>query len=187
MNKKLLHGLIAFVAIVVVLLATDLIVKQVATSALAGRPDVVVIPGFWSFHYIGNPDTGFSFLRTLGLDSLLSPRLKIGVIVAVQFLGVLVAAWFFFSPRNYLGTWVKRLPLALIAAGGLGNAIDRLIRGFVVDYVHWYLNGVGSWPIFNLADTYTVCGALALIAFLLFTKKEKKSSAAPVTGEGELK
>jgi signal peptidase II len=185
-NSSLKPMIIAFAAIVAVLLAADLAVKQVAVDALAGRPDVVVIPGFWSFHFIGNPDTGFSFLRALGLDALLPRGLQTGLIAAFQLLGVGAAAWFFFSPKNYLGTWVKRLPLALVAAGGLGNAIDRIIRGFVVDYVYWFAKGF-SWPIFNLADTYTVVGVIVLAAFLFFTKDGKKTPVAPAARPGELK
>jgi signal peptidase II len=176
MDSKLKTRLIVFLAIVVVLLAADLVVKQVVFTTLAGKPDVTVIPGFWTFHYTANDDIGFSILRFL--DRILSPLVKRIVIVAFQFLGVGVATFFFFSPKNYLGTWIKRLPLALIAAGGLGNAIDRIIRGFVVDYVHWFAKGF-SWPIFNLADTYTVVGVLVLAALLLFTKEEKKP--APVS------
>jgi signal peptidase II len=185
MEKKLLRKLIVFISIVVVLFTADLVIKQIAATTLAGKPDVVFIPGFWSFHYTGNPDAGFSISRIL--DKVLPPVAKLILIVSVQFLGVAVATYFFFSPKDYLGSWIKRLPLAMIAAGGLGNAIDRVIRGFVVDYVHWYLNGVGSWPIFNLADTYTVVAVVVLIIFLLFSKGDKKTPAVAAVGEGKPK
>jgi signal peptidase II len=172
-------GLILFLVIVAVLLTADLIVKQVVATTLVGKPDVVVIPGFWSFHYTANYDIGFSLLRFL--DNLLSPLAKLILIVSFQFLGVAVATYFFFSPKEYLGSWLKRLPLALIAAGGLGNAIDRIIRGYVVDYVFWYnIPLIHTWPIFNLADTYTVVAVIVLIIFLLFTKEEKKPVPAPL-------
>ncbi len=177
--------LIVFIAIVAALLAADLAVKQVVVASLAGRPDVEVVPGFWSFHFIGNPDTGFSLLRLLKLDTLLPHWLKAGLIVAFQFFGVAVAAWFFFSPKNFLGSWLKRLPVALIAAGGLGNAIDRIIRGYVVDYVSWRAPGF-DWPIFNLADTYTVVGVFVLAAFLIFTKGGTKAPVTPAAGRGKI-
>jgi signal peptidase II len=183
MDKKLLIRLSLFLSIVAVLLTADLAVKEIVFTTLAGQPDVVVIPGFWSFHFIGNPDTGFSLFRTLGVDSLLPHTVKAGAIVFFQFLGVGIAAFIFFSPKNYLGSWLKRLPLAFIAAGGLGNAIDRIIRGFVVDYVLWYTKGF-YWPIFNLADTYTVAGVLCLIALLLFANKVKKAPLSTAAGPG---
>jgi signal peptidase II len=176
MDKKLVTKIVVFLSIVAVLLTADLAVKHIVFTTLAGKPDVVVIPGFWSFHYIGNDDIGFSLLRFL--DPIIPQLAKRIFIIVFQFLGVGVAAWFFFSPKNYLGSWLKRLPLALIAAGGMGNAIDRIIRGFVVDYVLWYVKGF-SWPIFNLADTYTVVGVIVLIVFLLFTKEEKKPAVVP--------
>jgi signal peptidase II len=136
---------------------------------------VVVIPGFWSFHYTANDDTGFSLLRTIGVDRLLDKTAKLAFIVTFQFIGVGIAAYFFWSPKNYLNSWVKRLPLALIISGGLGNALDRIIRGFVVDYVLWYFKDPSQfyWPIFNLADTYTVVGVAILAVFILFTKSNK--------------
>ena len=179
MANKLKTSLIVFLAIVAVLLAADLIVKQIVATTLVGKPDVVVIPGFWSFHYTANHDIGFSLLRPL--DSFMSPLAKLILIVSFQFLGVAVATYFFFSPKDYFGSWIKRLPLAMIAAGGLGNAIDRIIRGFVVDYVLWYnIPLINTWPIFNLADTYTVVAVIVLIIFLLFTKEEKKPEPAPM-------
>ncbi|HEQ71342.1 MAG TPA: signal peptidase II, partial [Spirochaetia bacterium] len=137
---------IVFVSIVVIGLAVDLGVKELASGALAGN-DVTVIPGFWSFHLTRNYDMGFSLLHFT--NSFLDAESKRALIIGLQLLGVTVAGYFFFSRRKHLLPWPKRLPLALITAGGLGNAVDRLLHGYVVDYVYWYY-GDFSWPIFNL-------------------------------------
>jgi signal peptidase II len=171
MKTDVLKKLIAFLAIVVLCLAGDLIVKEIAATTLSGKPEVVVIPGFWSFHFTTNDDIGFSLLRFI--DSILDKTVKRVIIVSLQLIGVGIATFFYFYPKEFLKPWMKRLPFALIAAGGLGNAIDRIIRGYVVDYVLWYYKDF-KWPVFNLADTYSVIGVILIAIFILFTKKEKK-------------
>jgi|GEM_PF-398922 len=72
------------------------------------------------------------------------------------------------------------MPFAVIIGGALGNVIDRIIRGYVVDFIYVYLDFIPfdifhPWPIFNLADIYTVIGtAILFIIFLFFTKEPKE-------------
>ena len=80
---------------------------------------------------------------------------------------------------NYLpaanSIWKTALPYALIIGGALGNVIDRLIHGHVIDFIKWYV-GDHVWPAFNLADAAIVGGAIGLVVFSLFGGK--KDSAA---------
>ena len=164
-QPPLYFKIIILVAIVLVFTGGDLLVKELAARTLRHRPDVTVIPGFWSFHYTENKDIGFSMLRFL--DSFFSRQGKFILIVSLQLAGTFVAIGFFF----HLKRWKYCLPLALIISGGLGNVLDRIIRGYVVDYVKWYI-GSFVWPIFNLADTYTVVGAFTLGVILFFFSKD---------------
>jgi len=174
--SPLAKRIIIFALIVVSFLVLDLIVKDIAATTLT--EDVVVIPGFWSFHLTFNDDMGFSLLRFT--DSFLDKNAKKVFIIILQFIGVGIAGYFFFSRGKFLSPWTKRLPLALICAGGLGNAIDRIIRGHVVDYVLWYVKGF-SWPVFNLADTYSVVGIIILAILIIFTERDKKKKSPIVT------
>ena len=108
--------LILFFGIIAVLLTADLLVKEYVFQNLAGKPPVVVIPGFWSFHYTANDDTGFSLFRTIGIDKLLDKKAKLVVIVSFQLIGVGIAAYFFWSPKNYLGSWVKSASMVIITS-----------------------------------------------------------------------
>jgi signal peptidase II len=58
-----------------------------------------------------------------------------------------------------------RAALLLISAGALGNYLDRLWRGYVVDFVH-----VSYWPVFNVADAYVVAGA-ALLGWAMLSQR----------------
>ncbi|MBN2545348.1 MAG: signal peptidase II [Spirochaetes bacterium] len=74
--------------------------------------------------------------------------------------------------------WKYIIPLALIISGALGNVFDRVIRGYVVDFVMWTFKFIphplfNPWPIFNLADVYTVSGAVLLFIILLFFSKDE--------------
>ncbi|MDX5592968.1 signal peptidase II [Pseudovibrio sp. SPO723] len=64
--------------------------------------------------------------------------------------------------------------LGLILAGALGNGVDRIYYGMVVDYVHFHV-GTFSWYVFNIADVFIVVGAIGLIYDSFFVKKSEKS------------
>ena len=68
--------------------------------------------------------------------------------------------------RTARGDWRTALPFALVISGAVGNVIDRLRFGYVVDFVQWYA-GSFHWPVFNLADSCIVVGAVLLVLFTL--------------------
>lgn len=153
--------------IVIILTGGDLLVKEIAHRNLRNSDDVEVIPGFWKFKYVTNDDIGFSILSWL--DKYLNKTQKWIFLVFLQGTGTILVIVFYF----YSNTIKHLIPLALITSGALGNVIDRIIRGYVVDYVMWYYRDF-VWPIFNLADVYTVIGASLLFIILFFFTKEEK-------------
>lgn len=166
--KCILCKILIFLTIVIILTGTDLIVKELAHRNLKNSDDIEIIPGFWKFKYVTNDDIGFSILSWL--NKYLDKTQKWIFLVFLQSTGTILVIIFYF----YAKTFKHLIPLALIASGALGNVIDRIIRGFVVDYVMWYYKNF-VWPIFNLADVYTVIGAFLLfIVLFFFEEKEKK-------------
>jgi signal peptidase II len=76
--------------------------------------------------------------------------------------------------------WAVRLALGLQLGGALGNAIDRVTRGYVVDFLHVFYEPLGfNYPVFNLADSAIVVGVLLL---LLFLREDKKAPQATDSG-----
>lgn len=65
-----------------------------------------------------------------------------------------------------------------IITGALGNLIDRLVNGYVVDFIHWFYKGF-DWPVFNLADAYVTVGMILLIIEFLFFSKTEKPAGPP--------
>lgn len=66
------------------------------------------------------------------------------------------------------GEWVVRIALGLQLGGALGNLVDRLHRGFVVDFIDLNFWPLAHWPVFNLADTSIVTGVVVLIGLMLW-------------------
>lgn len=109
------------------------------------------VTGFFNLVHVLNPGAAFSFLADAGGWQ------------RWFFLAIAVAAsawltWTLSAPR---GT-TEALSFSLILGGALGNALDRAVRGQVVDYLDFHLGG-WHWPAFNLADVAIVAGAVLMV------------------------
>ena len=140
-----------------VLLIADQLSKQLALSTLALHQPVPVLP-FLNWTLVYNPGAAFSFLSDAGgWQRWFFTALALAV-------SVLLVFWLRATPRNQ--AWIA-LPYALILSGALGNAIDRLRFGHVVDFIDVHWQG-WHWPAFNIADSAISVGAVMLIAGVLF-------------------
>ena len=146
-------------ALVIVL---DQLSKAWVLRALPEYADIVVIPGFWNWFRTYNTGAAFSFLANSG-----GWQIWFFSILAFVISGLLIW-WLSKTPRS---DWKTALPYALIIGGALGNVIDRLIHGHVIDFIKWYI-GDHVWPAFNLADAAIVGGAIGLVLFSLIGGKK---------------
>ncbi|MGG6461623.1 signal peptidase II [Solilutibacter silvestris] len=128
--------------------------------------DVVVIPGFWNWYRTYNTGAAFSFLANSG-------GWQIWLFSALA--AVISAALTYALAGTQRREWKTALPYALVIGGAIGNVIDRVQHGHVVDFIKWYV-GDHVWPAFNLADSAIVGGAVGIILFGLFagSKRENK-------------
>ncbi|AKV04251.1 Lipoprotein signal peptidase [Labilithrix luteola] len=102
--------------------------------------------------YAQNPDIAFSALRLLGV------RPPAGALAAGAIALLVVVAVLWVASRRKLSL-AQHGGFAMVAAGAIGNVLDRVANGYVVDFIH-----VTRWPIFNVADIVIVFGVL-LLAF----------------------
>lgn len=117
------------------------------------------IPGLFNFTHTLNDGAAWSMFE--GQQWLF----------ALIFAGFTVAVILEFK-KNFLGfSTFEHWCLAAIYAGGLGNMIDRLRFGFVVDMIDLDFGWFKSFPIFNVADSFITCGCIALIFHLVFFNK----------------
>jgi len=136
------------------LLGADRLTKGLAVTHLKGQEAIPVIKGVFELQYLENHGAAFGLLQNQRL-------LLLGFTILILGLLVFVYLKLPFSNR-YLPI---RLMGILIGAGALGNMIDRLFQGYVVDFLYFRLI---DFPIFNVADCYVVVaafGAFFLIAF----------------------
>lgn len=118
----------------------------------ANRPQIELLPGFLDLRYTQNTGAIFGLFHThtevfIGLGIA-------GVIVVLVFLR-------YFPPTTALGV----VSFALILSGAVGNLIDRIRLGYVIDFVSLHWRNVFFWPSFNVADAALVIGILALIYY----------------------
>ena len=157
--RPIAHRL-ALVITLTLLVGCDHATKRVAKSALEGQGPRFLISGVLDLRYVENTDVAFNLLRAVP-ERVRGPFLVVmGAAAALGLLSVLL--------RRQVGLRFGRAALLLITAGAVGNYLDRLVRGYVVDFVH-----VPHWPVFNVADAYVTVGAIVLAWSALNARRER--------------
>ncbi len=127
--------------------------------------EVIYVAPFWNWVLTFNPGAAFSFLADQpGWQRWFFTVLALGV-----------SAWIALEIRKHLGQRLLSLALALVMGGALGNVIDRVRFGAVVDFIQWHAAGY-FWPAFNVADSAISVGAVLLIIASLFATDKKEDS-----------
>lgn len=150
-RKRSVRFLLQLVSIAVLILI-DRLIKNAVYDKLFGKDTVVLIKGFLGLTYAEN--TGAAFSMFSSSTSVLS------VITGGALLAAVVVM-FFMKEKPV----IYHICLPLIIAGGGGNLIDRLTRGYVIDYIHTLFV---DFPIFNFADCLITCACFALIFYLIY-------------------
>jgi signal peptidase II len=163
MTPKLRIGLMAFVLSVV----ADQITKQLVIWNLSFSDRVPVIEGFFYLTHARNTGAAFGLFA----DADLWVRLFFFVGVTLVAIGIIISFFRKLAPGDRLAA----LALGLILGGAVGNLIDRLRHGEVVDFLHFRLWGGYSWPDFNIADSTIVVGVALLVLELLASEGEDRA------------
>ncbi len=155
--------------LVIILVAIDQATKALVVRSIAHLNSKSVVPGFFNITHIRNRGAIFGFFSQS--ESLLLYIFLTAVsLVALGF----VIFYFFKTPTS---DRLMKISLSLILAGALGNLIDRVIRGYVVDFLDFYVKN-WHWPSFNVADSSITVGAFVLIFILLFKRRPKCSPSS---------
>lgn len=123
---------------------------------------VTVIPDFFSLSHVLNPGAAFSLFADA------SPVYAPKALIAFSSIVLIAISTFLWRSRPEFA--FTGLALALIMGGAMGNLVDRLRLGSVIDFLMFKL-GNYYWPDFNLADSAIVVGSLMLVAELFFAQK----------------
>lgn len=161
---------LAYAAVSVAIIVLDFVSKQWASARLQTGPDIEIIPGLLRLIYAENPGIAFSLFNS----GAQTTRWLLVSFSAATAIGVAVMAM-----RAASSDWRSQTICALLFAGIVGNLIDRVQTGRVIDFIDAYV-GTAHWPTFNVADSAISVGAV-LLAMELF----RKPAAAEVKSPSE--
>jgi len=152
---------VLFVSAILVL--ADQVSKAIVVRTMSLYESVPVIENFFHFTYITNDGMAFGIDFPFGyfIFSLVSALLTIFLF------------WYLWSVRN--DSLLIRLGLAMIIAGAVGNLIDRLMLGEVIDFLD-FMVGNFHWYVFNLADSYVTVGMVLILTDSIFLEKKREKS-----------
>ena len=158
----MLKRIVLSFAAVMNLLLVDQVVKAAAVSKLKGMAAVEVVPNLFNLAYVENRGCAWGMFQGHVWPLALFAILALGILIWKRKSVFPVGVW---------GTVAE----LLLYAGIVGNLVDRLFLGHVVDMFdfHW---GVHHFPVFNVADSYITVAAAILILFGFFEKKDEKTS-----------
>lgn len=146
---------------IIILIALDQLTKFLIVKSLEVGESIKVISNF--LYITSHRNQGAAW-------GILQGKMWLFYIVTIV---VLVILFMFFKNEGY-GRPDVQLGLSLLIAGSIGNFIDRLFRGEVVDFVDTYIFSY-NFPIFNVADAALTIGVIVLIIVILFESKEEKA------------
>ncbi len=163
MKKNLLIFLIG----AAVIIALDQITKSAITSRFALHESYPVINGFFNLVYVMNPGAAFGFLANASETF----RYIFFTAITVLATGLIIYYLIKSNPRNLMLV----SSLTLIFSGAVGNLIDRLRFGAVVDFLDIYI-GTAHWPAFNVADSAITVGAILMVWEMILNRKKEAVS-----------
>jgi signal peptidase II len=142
-----------FLAAIVLLL--DQVSKMIVANAIPLHGSVTVIPGFFQISHVLNRGAAFSLFANSR-----SPYTGF-MLIAFSLLVMAVISYMLWNSRRVLT--LTTVGLSLILGGALGNLLDRVLLGSVVDFLAFQF-GTYHWPDFNIADSAIVIGSLLLLS-----------------------
>jgi len=145
--------------LIVLVIAIDQVSKYLAFTYLKPVDSITILKGIFNLTYVENRGAAFGILQN---QRWLFILLTIIICIAM--------AYYLIANRNE--SLLLRISLSMILAGAIGNLIDRVRHGYVVDMFHFTLI---DFPVFNIADSFVVIGTILLGYYILFiAEKEGK-------------
>ena len=140
------------------LVALDQYTKYLAVIQLKDKPAYIIIHGVLELNYLENKGAAFGMLQN---------QKAFFIFVAVVILFVI--GYVLLKTPDHKKYRILHISLSLIAAGAIGNMIDRIRLNYVIDFIYFSLI---NFPIFNVADMYVTVSTAVLMILLLFVYKE---------------
>ena len=158
-SKIEMKKIIYFLILMVIIILLDQFSKmKILSYMLTDSKDLILLP-FLNFTLVFNSGVAFGIFRDFGQ---LLPH--IFSFIGITF-GLGLISWAIFAKKHYYA-------MTLISAGALGNAIDRIRLGVVVDFIDFYWKNL-HWPAFNIADI-SICIGACIFLYSEFSENKKR-------------
>ncbi|WP_454063496.1 signal peptidase II [Candidatus Nitrospira salsa] len=154
----------------VIIIVVDQVTKSYIATTMYLHQSITIIPEYFSLTYIRNPGAAFGILAS----SSSGFRMVFFLITSIFALGLLITIFVRLQPND----WWGQLTISSIFGGAIGNLIDRLQFGEVIDFLDFYINGY-HWPAFNVADMAISLGVCSLFLLFAFEKRKPELSSQP--------
>ncbi|SDZ16818.1 signal peptidase II [Proteiniborus ethanoligenes] len=148
-----------YAAISLFIIFLDQLTKFYAIKMLKGNEPIIIIRNFLQLNYVENFGAAFGILQ--------NKKVFFVIMTLVVIIGIVV-----YMKTNTNLTFSMKLALAMVIGGAVGNLIDRIRLGYVVDFVDVNFWGIYDFPVFNLADSFIVIGTIILMYLVIFNKYE---------------
>jgi signal peptidase II len=159
------RNIIFFILGAAVVIFLDQTTKAAISSRFLLHESYGVIDGFFNLVYVMNPGAAFGFLA--GASEVFRYIFFIGITV----IAILLIIYYLVKQKP--GNIITVISLTLIFAGAVGNLVDRIRFGAVVDFLDVYV-GTWHWPAFNVADSAITVGAILMIWEMILSSKKRK-------------
>lgn len=168
--KSNIIAYIILLLISAVLVVLDQVSKYLVVQYLPKEAQIKVIPYLFNFTYVENRGAAWGMMANSRWIFIVISSLAVVLLAALLL-------YFAKSKKLFVAS------LVLIFAGGIGNMIDRIFNGFVVDFIQF--DFWQSFPVFNVADSYVTIGGFMLIIYVLFIDKSFLSGKKKENGKEE--
>ena len=153
------------VGVSLILVALDQLTKMFVVHTMRLHESISIIEGFFSLTYIRNPGAAFGIFATTNSAF----RLIFFVGTSIFALGLLGTIFYRLHPDDVWG----QLTVSSIFGGAIGNLVDRLRYGEVIDFLDFHVSGY-HWPAFNVADSAISVGVVSLLVIFSLDKKKEE-------------
>lgn len=152
--------MILWIILAVLVIGLDQLTKWLVITHISATETITVLPGLFDFVNVQNTGAAFSILS--GNTLILS-------VISIVFCIAVIVYMVKKKPKNKL----LLTALGLIFGGAVGNVIDRIFRGYVVDFIETVFI---EFPVFNVADIAITCGAVLLVIYLIFFEGKEETA-----------
>lgn len=146
--------------ITILVIVLDQVSKYLAVKYLKGSSPYIIIEDFLQLYYVENYGAAFGILQNRKLFFIIVTSI------------VIISIIFFLYKNPYNLNKIMQVALAMLLGGAIGNLIDRIRLGYVVDFISTRIGKGYDFPVFNIADMFIVISTFLIIILVLFNRYE---------------